>query len=112
MPGIHQDGGIGVFLRMKKGIQKDCGSNRYLFLKLFYTKLIALGHILMSPGQGISNVHVCRGNFFIIPYQQRFCLQWLGGNGEEERKIHALAFENFQRTNGMNEIGKNQRKTI
>ena len=41
-----------------------------------------------------------------------FVFSRLAGNGEEERKIHALAFENFQRTNGMNEIGKNQRKTI
>ena len=28
LPGTHQDGGIGVFLKMKKGIQKNCG-DRY-----------------------------------------------------------------------------------
>ena len=26
--GIHQDGEIGAFLKMEKGIQKNCGSNR------------------------------------------------------------------------------------
>ena len=41
MPSIHQDGEIGVFLEMKKGIQKNCESNRLLFLKLSDTKITA-----------------------------------------------------------------------
>ena len=33
-PGTHQDGGISVFLKMKKGIQKNCEHKHETFLCL------------------------------------------------------------------------------
>ena len=33
-PGTHQDGGIGVILKMKKGIQKNCEDKHETFLRL------------------------------------------------------------------------------
>ena len=96
MPGIHQRGGIGVFLKIKKGYRKIVEVTDSCFKIIWYQNHRVRVYFDLTQPRDINKL-VWTWNVLITLIAKDYVFSRLVGNGEEERKRHALALEKYQK---------------